>query len=250
MNRWFLGVALVLILTGWQVEGGDKKPPPKQNATLTFVDPSKAGPDYLVQGEYKGKITIKDTIEDIAPQVVAHGAGKFAVVVYPGGLPGAGWDGAYKDTAEAVSENGKVAVKGRDFNGKIIDGKFTGGRGTSEFEMRRIERKSPTLGKMAPYQAVVLFDGKNVNDWERGILVENAYLSPLAKGNIVSKKKFKDFKLHLEFRTPFMPFRRGQQRGNSGVYLQDRYELQVLDSFGLKGENNECGGFYQQARRR
>ena len=67
-------------------------------------------------------------------------------------------------------------------------------------------------------------------------------------GSIVTKKKFSDFKLHLEFRTPFMPEKHGQARGNSGVYLQGRYEVQVLDSYGLEGLDNECGGIYKVGR--
>jgi hypothetical protein len=68
-------------------------------------------------------------------------------------------------------------------------------------------------------------------------------------GSIRTKRNdFTDFTLHVEFKTPFMPKARGQGRGNSGVYLQNRYEVQVLDSYGLAGMDNECGGVYQVGR--
>ncbi len=76
-------------------------------------------------------------------------------------------------------------------------------------------------------------------------LIDGAMQVVPGSGSIITKRKFNDFKLHLEFRTPFMPEARGQSRGNSGVYLQGRYEVQILDSYGLKGLDNECGGVYQ-----
>jgi hypothetical protein len=67
-------------------------------------------------------------------------------------------------------------------------------------------------------------------------------------GSLISNQKYTDYLLHLEFRSPFMPNETGQGRGNSGVYNQGRYEVQVLDSYGLEGEDNECGGIYKIAR--
>lgn len=67
---------------------------------------------------------------------------------------------------------------------------------------------------------------------------------------MVSEAQFTDHKVHVEFRTPFQPTARRQGRGNSGVYLQARYEVQVLDSYGLEGKSNECGGIYKIAEPR
>jgi hypothetical protein len=76
-------------------------------------------------------------------------------------------------------------------------------------------------------------------------LVDGAMEVKPGSGSVATRRTFKDFKLHIEFRTPFMPEARGQGRGNSGVYLQNRYEVQVLDSYGLEPKDNECGGIYQ-----
>src|SRR5262245_40547396 len=106
-----------------------------------------------------------------------------------------------------------------------------------------------TLGMKPPEKAVVLFDGKDLDGWVKQdgttpadwpVADGNMTVGP-RKGNIRTKKTFGDFKLHLEFNVPYMPDQKGQARGNSGVYLDGVYELQVLDSYGLKLQDNDCG---------
>jgi hypothetical protein len=86
----------------------------------------------------------------------------------------------------------------------------------------------------------VLFDGSNTDAWVNGRMTPDKLLMEGTQ----TKQNFGDVTLHVEFMTSFMPEARGQGRSNSGVFLDGRYEIQVLDSFGLNGENNECGGIY------
>jgi len=145
----------------------------------------------------------------------------------------------------------QAAIEGGKFNGSFE------GDAIGSFEMERAIRVSPTLGAEPPAGAIVLFNGKNFKQWKHTrkkpgadsvqweLLKGGAMEVKKGTGSIVTKKKFTDIKLHVEFRTPFMPDARGQGRGNSGVYLQERYEVQVLDSYGLEGKDNECGGIYK-----
>ncbi len=108
------------------------------------------------------------------------------------------------------------------------------------------------LGAHPPEGAVVLFDGKSLEGWVKldgktpaGWPVHEGVFT-VSRGNIMTQKRFGDFRLHLEFNVPYMPNRHGQGRGNSGVYLTGNHELQILDSYKLKPQNNDCGAIYTQ----
>jgi hypothetical protein len=211
-----------------------------ESKSETFTDPANAGADYALQGEYSGHKS--------AAQVIALGNGKFHIVGWLNGLPGTADDVEKKVEGDGVREgDAKVTFESEGWKG-ALDGKelvATNNEGET-FKLTKTHRTSPTEGAKAPPGAVVLFDGHSADAWQNGKVDANGFLNCGVK----SKRAFGDMMLHIEFRTPFQPTARGQGRGNSGVYLQDRYECQVLDSFGLSGENNECGGIYTIAKPR
>lgn len=213
----------------------------------TFLTVEEAGPDYAIQGEYSGEVKHDDKMVKMGLQVIALGDHKFDVVAYPGGLPGDGWTGEEKIRGNGSTADGqtKIVAKGHGY-ALIKDGEAVLFSESDEQAgvLKKVFRKSPTLEKAPPAGAVVLFDGKSADQFERGKITMNDLLT----ADCETKEKFGDHSLHIEFRTPFKPAARGQDRGNSGVYIQGRYECQVLDSFGLEGENNECGGIYSIAR--
>ncbi|HVX14308.1 MAG TPA: DUF1080 domain-containing protein [Pirellulales bacterium] len=211
----------------------------------TFTDPKSAGPDYEAQGEYTGEMSGEEK-KKVGVQVIALGEGKFRAVAYSGGLPGDGWKkGDHQHSVDGQRENGIVTFKGKEHEGRIKDGKLVivDASGKELGSLSKVERKSPTLGAKPPAGAVVLLDGTNANNFEGGRLTPEGWLQIGTR----SKQAFGSCQLHIEFRTPFMPTAQGQARGNSGVYMQECYEFQVLDSFGLEGKNNECGGLYSAA---
>ncbi len=102
-------------------------------------------------------------------------------------------------------------------------------------------------------ERIALFDGTDFKHWTSGsdkpvewvIQGDTMTIKPRS-GNILTKQKFRDFKMHLEFKTPLMPPNvKGQGRGNSGVYIQQRYEIQILDSYGLELQKNDCASIYR-----
>jgi len=100
------------------------------------------------------------------------------------------------------------------------------------------------MGALPPPGAVVLFDGKGASGFVKATVTPEGYL----REGTQTVEPFGDFRLHAEFMLPFKPLGRGQDRGNSGFYLQGRYEVQVLDSFGKDSVENDCGALYRTRR--
>jgi len=239
MLRTLTGISLTLLVA--------LRPPAAladERADLAITDVTVIE-DFPFQGEYRGRIRRAagtEEMQTLGLQVVALGGGQFEAVQLAGGLPGAGWDGSQRQRL-AGQHNGARLRLGDDawhwvvtpHQAQAYAGKTRLGR------LTRVQRRSPTLGAPPPQNALVLFDGSDVEQLARGTLTVDGLLVHGAEVRPV----FQDFSLHIEFLVPFMPYARGQGRGNSGLYLQSRYEVQVLDSFGLPEAINGSASLYR-----
>ena len=151
---------------------------------------------------------------------------------------------------QGVLSGNTVTWSGDGWSGTIVDGHFKASKGDQSFDLRHVTRTPPTLGAKAPAGATVLFDGTNLDSWAK--MKEKEWLTEdgparwhLAaggamevvprSGSLISRKSFGDSKIHLEFRNIGGPT-------NSGVYIQDRYEININEVYG-RMDGNPCAGF-------
>ncbi|HUU10616.1 MAG TPA: DUF1080 domain-containing protein [Phycisphaerae bacterium] len=225
-------------------------------AAVLWAAPCYAGgrddeADDGIMGEYVGKWRPADgDAVDAEAKVIGEGDGNFRAVILNAKDPSTRL-GEVKGKAggkrvELVGNLGGATAKATIEGGEIMVAKSSAG----EFEGKYTLRKSPTEGAKPPAGAIVLLPYEKgrktqLDEWQNAkweILDDGSVR--VSGGNNQTKRNLGSGTLHLEFRCPYMPKDRGQGRGNSGVYLHSRYEVQVLDSFGLAPKDNECGGIY------
>lgn len=193
-------------------------------------------------------------------KVIAEGPSYYRVVVQAEPLsPG---DASIQFEVFGALQGTTVNLFGRAnsqrWQGSIVGDKLTASPGYygMGLELTKVTRKSPTEGAAAPADAVVLLPfapGKppETSAWNGGAwkpLDDGSLQCEPNKGSITSKRTFGDMKLHLEFWLPLMSEAFGQGRANSGVIINNIYEVQVLDSFGLVPSMGDCGSIYDQTR--
>lgn len=118
----------------------------------------------------------------------------------------------------------------------------------------RVEPPEQHLPTPPPPGAVILFDGTSLDAWAGGgegpaewTVTDNYFEVAPGKGGIQSKAKFGDVQLHVEWASPDPAQGTGQDRGNSGVFLMNRYEVQVLDSYSSETyADGQAGAIYGQ----
>ncbi len=208
----------------------------------SYITPDEVPEDSYVwlQGEYLGTVG-----EDrIGAQVVDWGGGSYELIVYEDGLPGEGWDPESGDERgiQAELDNDSVTFSRDGYTAEVsLDGTLTvrDRDGAVLGVLERVIRQSPTLSQEAPEEATVLFDGTDLDMWRDGAeMTEDGLLGQGAR----TAEDYGDLFIHVEYMLPY--WERGESQANSGIYIQNRYEVQMLESFGRELANHLDGSLY------
>ena len=203
----------------------DKKPSPVWTAA---ADPSLPI-DFKFQGEY----LVKGKNDQVGCQVIALGNGAFQAVLCKGGLPGMGWDGKSKALMDGKLEGDKVVFVpttgkrkylgqapsefsatskfppegNKEFTATLVGDVLTVVESRTPIELKKITRKSPTLGEKGPAGALTLFDGTNTDEWKGGRLdMKTGFLNTDGK-DITTKRKFNNYTRPRRIHAPLPPRR-------------------------------------------
>ena len=169
-----------------------------EKPVYTSVDAAKATSDFAIQGEYEGDIESQGIT--VGLQIIAQGNGKFAAVSYAGGLPGSSDAVEIIERTEGQLDDDTVTFQGADASGVYRQGRVEiRYQGETIATLRKVNRKSPTLGKKPPEDASVLFSSAaDVDHWKKGRVDGDLLMQ-----GTTSKETFSDHQLHIEFRLPF-----------------------------------------------
>ncbi len=202
---------VALVLAGGPLDDSAARQPAPPNPKWTATRWEDVDADFSYQGEYLGEVLSVDRRPvAFGLQVTALGAGKFSARGYQDGLPGNGWDRETVITWEGAVDNGVLRFDGP--RGRILlqggAGLIIDSRGQAVGRVEQVRRVSTTLGAAPRPGATILFDGSSTDAFEAGAAMEEGLLTVGA----LTKAAVQDFRLHLEFRLPYMPYARDQGR--------------------------------------
>ncbi|MCF8379218.1 MAG: DUF1080 domain-containing protein [Bacteroidales bacterium] len=232
--------------------------------TLTAFSQTRSEiPPFM--GDWQGMFDDQKGDADLVARVIGLGNSNYRIQILPE------WDKRavpYVDV-EATEIDGRIKFKQGEWEVSISSNSFEGIKYEKQderaFRLKHIQRKSPSLGLTPPDDAIVLFNGTDFNEWihpdspDEKIVwkIEDGAMEILpgmnkidgkrSKNDLITKRQFTDLELHIEFCIPYQPEKREQGRSNSGVFLQNFYEIQILDSYGLDGMWNDCGALYKMS---
>ncbi|MGM0507085.1 MAG: 3-keto-disaccharide hydrolase [Bacteroidota bacterium] len=224
------------------------------DSTLSWIDPAEVEgiPGTDLQGEFEGRALLPGSADsmDVGLQLALYGPERVRGSFYKGGLPGA--EDHELDPPERLDVEGvRIAERlelapEEGYSLLYLESHVTVLDEEKNYlgHLDRVYRESATLGLDPGEEATALFQGdeSDLENWQEGATMSESELHSGA----MTRREFGDMRLHVEVWPSWMPCASDQRRTNSGLYIQDRYEVQIMDSFGLEPMLNGSGSLYRE----